>query len=48
MEQLPRIGRHLSYTIEALVRTGEFRTLSPQRGNKKTPPSCQPVMPHAD
>jgi DNA polymerase (family 10) len=39
LETLPGIGTHLSYTIEGLVRTGEFRTFSqgggrhPSRGN---------------
>ena len=28
LEALPGIGRHLSYTIEGLVRSGEFRTLT--------------------
>jgi len=28
LEELPGIGRHLSYTIDGLVRTGEFRTLN--------------------
>lgn len=28
LEELPGIGRHLSYTIDGLVRTGEFRTLT--------------------
>ena len=27
IRELPGIGSHLSYTIEELVRTGEFRTL---------------------
>jgi DNA polymerase/3'-5' exonuclease PolX len=38
LEALPGIGEHLSYTLEALIRTGEFHTmhsprefLSPQR-----------------
>lgn len=26
LEALPGIGRHLSYTLEGLLRTGEFRT----------------------
>jgi DNA polymerase (family 10) len=26
LEQIPGIGAHLSYTIEELVRTGEFKT----------------------
>jgi DNA polymerase/3'-5' exonuclease PolX len=29
LELLPGIGSHLSYTIEELVRTGEWRTLNP-------------------
>ena len=29
LEQIEGIGSHLSYTLEALVRTGEFRTLGP-------------------
>src|SRR4051812_3801087 len=32
LEQLPGIGSHLSYTIDTLVRTGEFRTLDGQGG----------------
>jgi DNA polymerase/3'-5' exonuclease PolX len=28
LEELTGIGGHLAYTIESLVRTGEFRTLS--------------------
>jgi DNA polymerase/3'-5' exonuclease PolX len=28
LEALPGIGSHLSYTIERLVQTGEFRTLT--------------------
>jgi hypothetical protein len=28
LEALPAIGRHLAYTIEKLVRTGEFRTVN--------------------
>lgn len=28
LESLPGIGTHLAYTIEGLVRTGEFRTLN--------------------
>jgi DNA polymerase/3'-5' exonuclease PolX len=37
LQKLPGIGRHLSYTIEALVRTGEFRTtpLDDQSRNPK-------------
>ncbi len=27
LKELPGIGPHLSYTIEALIRTGEFHTL---------------------
>jgi DNA polymerase/3'-5' exonuclease PolX len=29
LEVLPGIGPHLSYTIEELVRTGEWRTVNP-------------------
>lgn len=32
LEQLPGIGAHLSYTIEGLVRDGEFRTLNAEGG----------------
>jgi hypothetical protein len=32
LEALPGIGAHLSYTIEGLVRTGEFRTLDAEGG----------------
>src|SRR5919201_2772010 len=28
LEKLPGIGSHLSYTLEEMVRTGEFRTLN--------------------
>jgi DNA polymerase (family 10) len=28
LEELPGIGAHLSYTIDGLVRTGEWRTLA--------------------
>jgi DNA polymerase/3'-5' exonuclease PolX len=31
LESLPGIGRSLAYTIEELVRTGEFRTRREQR-----------------
>jgi len=31
LEALPGIGRHLSFTIEQLILTGEFRTLSRDR-----------------
>lgn len=33
LEALPGIGAHLSYTIEGLVRDGEFRTLNREGGN---------------
>jgi DNA polymerase (family 10) len=33
LEKLPGIGSHLSYTIDRLVRTGEFRTLSAADGS---------------
>lgn len=33
LEVLPGIGSHLSYTLEALVRTGEFRTLGGDAGH---------------
>ena len=29
LERLPGIGPHLSYTIDELARTGEWRTLNP-------------------
>jgi hypothetical protein len=32
LESLPGIGVHLSYTIDSLVRTGEFRTLNSEDG----------------
>src|SRR3954452_18886548 len=32
LEALPGIGQHLSYTIEGMVRTGEFRTLGADGG----------------
>ncbi|HLN27087.1 MAG TPA: hypothetical protein VK395_05045 [Gemmataceae bacterium] len=31
LEALPGIGTHLAFTIEELIRTGEFRTLSRDR-----------------
>jgi hypothetical protein len=33
LEELPGIGSHLSYTLQELVRTGEFHTLSPDGGD---------------
>jgi hypothetical protein len=33
LEDLPGIGSHLAYTIESLIRTGEFRTLRPDDGH---------------
>jgi predicted flap endonuclease-1-like 5' DNA nuclease len=33
LEALPGIGPHLAYTIEGLIRTGEFRTLRPGGGH---------------
>lgn len=33
LEKLPGIGPHLSFTIELLVRTGEFRTLNAEGGH---------------
>jgi hypothetical protein len=33
LEALPGIGKHLSYTLEGLVRTGEFRTLGGDGGS---------------
>jgi hypothetical protein len=33
LEELPGIGASLAYTIEGLVRTGEFRTLRPDSGH---------------
>jgi DNA polymerase (family X) len=33
LEELPGIGMSLAYTIESLVRTGEFRTLRPDAGH---------------
>src|SRR5437588_1917727 len=32
LEALPGIGPHLSFTLEGLVHTGEFRTLGPDGG----------------
>src|SRR5215468_6576047 len=32
LETLPGIGPHLSFTLEGLVRDGEFRTLNPSAG----------------
>lgn len=36
LEALPGIGAHLSYTIEGLVRTGEFRSLNSEEGPVET------------
>lgn len=36
LEALPGIGRHLSYTIAALVKTGEFRTVDNEGGHVDT------------
>ncbi|MBV9125247.1 MAG: DNA-binding protein [Planctomycetes bacterium] len=33
LEELPGIGSHLSYTIDTLVRTGEFRTMNSEGGH---------------
>lgn len=33
LEALPGVGAHLSYTLESLVKTGEFRTLRPDGGH---------------
>jgi DNA polymerase (family 10) len=33
LDELPGIGASLAYTIEGLVRTGEFRTLRPEAGH---------------
>lgn len=33
LEELPGIGASLAYTIETLIRTGEFRTLKPDAGH---------------
>ncbi len=33
LEALPGIGAHLSFTLEGLLRTGEFRTLGPDGGH---------------
>lgn len=32
LQELPGIGSHLAYTIEGLVRTGQFRTLNANDG----------------
>jgi DNA polymerase (family 10) len=37
LEAVPGLGSHLAYTIEGLIRTGEFRTLGP---------GVEPVDPH--
>lgn len=36
LETLPGIGSHLSYTIEGLVRTGEFRTFAEKRAARES------------
>src|SRR5438132_4681968 len=33
LEELPAIGSHLSYTLEEIVRTGEFRVLNTEGAN---------------
>src|SRR5947209_1983236 len=33
LEELPGIGSHLSYTLEEIVRTGEFRVLNTEGAN---------------
>lgn len=33
LEELPGVGRSLAYTLEGLIRTGEFRTLRPEGGH---------------
>ncbi len=33
LEALPGVGSHLSYTLETLLKTGEFRTLRPDGGH---------------
>ncbi len=33
LEAIPGIGAHLAYTLETLLRTGEFRTLNPYEGS---------------
>src|SRR5207302_5049049 len=33
LEELPGIGSHLSYTLEAIARTGEFRVLNTEGAN---------------
>src|SRR5437764_15324894 len=33
LEELPGIGSHLSYTLEEIVRTGEFRVLNAEGAN---------------
>lgn len=37
LEALPGIGRHLAYTIDGLVRTGEFRTWEDDHPRRVTP-----------
>lgn len=32
LTRLPGVGSHLAYTLEELVRTGEFRTRTDERG----------------
>jgi DNA polymerase/3'-5' exonuclease PolX len=36
LEALPGIGSHLSFTIEVLIRTGEFRTHPRSRGRRRS------------
>src|SRR5262249_11031967 len=48
LESLPGIGSHLSYTIEALIRTGEFRTHPRSRSRRRPTPSFQPALSYAE
>jgi DNA polymerase/3'-5' exonuclease PolX len=39
LEDVPGVGDHIAYTIEGLLRTGEFRTLGPARAAKQSRPA---------
>jgi DNA polymerase/3'-5' exonuclease PolX len=48
LESLPGIGSHLSYTIEGLIRTGEFRTHPRSRSRRRHAPSLQAAHSYAE
>jgi DNA polymerase/3'-5' exonuclease PolX len=48
LEMLPGIGSHLSYTIEGLIRTGEFHTHPRSRSRRRNPPAFQAAHSYAE